>query len=84
MCKKKNLEFAVSAQGTNYYVVCGKDQTDRSFGILATYDSDNSDETTAENLFFTKEEAYSCCRWLAENNVEPLTLCEVLDNFYRL
>ena len=76
-----NKELKHSAFGINYYVT--KDSTDeRPYGIMAELASDCSEQATAENLYFTEAEATACCKWLAENEVYPVTLREVLDNVY--
>ncbi len=83
MTTVKNLGLAASSYGINYSVVYDEASDFRPFGILAESDSDKEDSKIAESLFFTKEEAVSCCLWLAKNQVYPITLCEVLQNFYR-
>lgn len=80
----ENRELVTSVVGIDYFVIKGKSENPRPFGILTTSQSDTEDICQAENLFFTREEAYQCCMWLADNQVYPITLCEVLDNFYRL
>lgn len=84
MCNNRNLGLAASKNGVNYYIICNTSECNRPFGILAVTESDKSDTDFAEQLFFTKEEAVQCCLWLAENGVDPVTLCEVLENIYVL
>ncbi len=84
MNKCENRELVTSGTGIDYFVIQEKSENPRTFGILATSQNDNEDLCFAENLFFTREEAQKCCMWLADNQVYPITLCEVLDNFYRL
>ncbi len=84
MCKNRNLGLAASRSGINYYILYSSIDSDRPFGIMATMELDTSDTNLAENLFFTKEEALQCCLWLAENQVFPVTLCEVLENLYSI
>lgn len=81
MCKSKNLGLAASSDGINFYILCQEEESARRYGIMAEMEDDSADSMSAENLFFTKEEAKMCCLWLAENNVYPITLCEVLENF---
>ena len=80
----KNRELVTSVAGIEYFVFQDKFENPRPFGILAVLQTDNEESCAAENLFFTREEAKRCCMWLADNQVYPITLCEVLDNFYRL
>lgn len=79
----ENCELITSAEGINYFVNHKKSENPRSFGILATVPNDAEDTGCVENLFFTREEACKCCMWLAENQVYPITLSEVLENFYK-
>ncbi len=84
MNKCENYELITSAQGINYFVTQSKSDNPRPFGIFAAMQDDSEDIGCTENIFFTKEEAQKCCMWLAENLVYPITLSEVLENFYRL
>ncbi len=69
--------------GISYSVITSKDESsDRPFGILAVMDNDENDFGVAENLFFTEGEAIECCKWLAQNNVYPVTLKDVMANFF--
>ncbi len=86
MHKNNNFLSATSANGINYYIFksdschCG-----RPYGIEATLcGDDDTDCAAVENLFFTEAEAKECCKWLAENEVYPISLCEVLANIYIL
>ena len=76
-----NKELKHSAFGINYYVI-KNGITERPYGIMAELASDCSDHAVVEGLYFTEAEAAACCKWLAENEVYPVTLCEVLDNVY--
>ncbi len=80
----ENCELVTSVEGISYFITCKNTESPRPFGILATVQDDAEDTGCADNLFFTREEAHKCCMWLAENQVYPITLSEVLDNFYRL
>ncbi len=82
---KNNLHTAVSANGINYYIVKSEDtHNGRIYGIGAVLCDDNTDSAEAENLFFTEAEAAEYCKWLAENEVYPISLCEVIANIYIL
>ncbi len=56
----------------------------RPYGVAAQTKGEPSDRAVANRLFFTEAEAEACCKWLAENEVQPVTLCEVLENIYVL
>ena len=85
MCKINESQAAASQNGINYYVICDRSASDgRRFGILSVLSDDETDRKTADNLFFTQEEAENYCRWLAENEVYPISLCEVLGNIYHI
>ena len=83
MNKCENRELITSSEEIDYFVICKKSENPRSFGILAVMHNDAEDIGCTENLFFTREEAQKCCMWLAENQVYPITLSEVLENFYK-
>lgn len=77
--------LVLTAHQINYFTVCSKNSTrNRIYGILAEAADDKDDFGVAENLFFTQAEATEYCKWLAENEVYPITLCEVLGNIYHL
>ncbi len=80
----ENRELITSVEGIDYFVIYKNSETPRPFGIFAISQNDAEDYGTAENIFFTREEARMCCIWLAKNEVYPITICEVLDNFYRV
>ena len=82
MNKSKNLILSASGNGISFYVISDNMDALRPFGIMAEMDNDKSDAEIVENIFFTPEEAAACCKWLAENEVYPVTLCDVLGNFY--
>lgn len=83
MNKCKNYELITSSEGINYFVIQSESDNPRTFGVLAAMQDDTEDNGCTKNLFFTKEEAQKCCMWLAENQVYPITLSEVMENFYR-
>jgi len=82
MNKTKNLGLSASANGINFYIICDNEKVERPYGILSSSETNKDDSFATENIFFTKEEAAACCLWLAANDVSPITLCEVLANFY--
>ena len=84
MCENHYDDIITSSHGIRYCVITGDPGSERRFGICATMENDQSDTDSVKNLFFSKEEASECCRWLAENNVFPVTLCEVLGDLYHL
>ena len=77
----QNKSFVEAKHGILFYV------TERSlsprYGIYAVMESDTEDKNSAEGIFFTKEEAVQCCEWLAENEVYPITLTEVLADLHQ-
>jgi hypothetical protein len=85
MCKLNECQTVTSENGINYCVICDKNlTTGRRFGIMATLSGDETDSNAVDNLFFTKAEAEEYCHWLAENEVYPVSLCEVLENIYHI
>lgn len=76
-------DIKVNSNGISYYITTGSDPV-RPFGIFAVLDDDKTDCSSVENLYFTIEEAVKCCEWLAENNVFPITLCEIISDFYHI
>ena len=84
MCENKQFDIVASSNGISYYVTTNSTGTERRFGVGATLDNDQSDTGIVENIFFTMEEATECCKWLAENDVFPVTLSEVISDFYQL
>lgn len=75
MLKQKT---ATLGQNVSYCVTMDEKATAPKYGISATVVGDESDTETADNRFFTEEEARACCEWLAKNEVYPITLKEVL------
>ncbi len=73
----------ISQNGISYYVA-KREYCDgeRCFGIFATFGKDCSEHELKEDLFFTLSEAEACCKWLAKNEVYPITISEVLENVY--
>lgn len=85
MCNLNNRQIVTSKNDINYFVICDNNLTaGRRFGITATLSGSETDSNTVDNLFFTKAEAEEYCRWLAENEVYPVSLCEVLENIYHI
>lgn len=77
---KENL--IASGQDVNYYVTVDEDSEELRFGVSASVIGDKTDVEAANRLFFTEKEAEACCRWLAKNDVYPVTLNEVLHDLY--
>ena len=85
MGTKNPSQTHTSTGGTNFQVVYNKNSNSfKHYGISATMREDPQDCSIIENLFFTDAEAEAYCRWLAENDVYPVTLCDVLANVYVL
>jgi len=84
MFRNSQLNLVASSEDVHYCIITGDPQSQRPYGILATVKDTPDDSEPAENLFFTEAEATACCKWLAENNVFPITLCEVLSDLYTL
>lgn len=84
MCENLKLDAVASSNGVKYCVTAGAPDAERPFGVYAVLEDDLSDAGCAENIFFTKEEAIACCKWLAENNVFPVTLSEVISDLYHM
>lgn len=83
MYKTNEAKLISTFNNINYYVQESENNPGgRKFGILAISTVDSEDREFAENLFFTHAEAEACCKWLAKNEVYPVTLCEVLENVY--
>lgn len=73
----------ISKNGISYYVAKRESCNDeRCFGIYATFGEDSLEHELREDLFFTFSEAEACCKWLAKNEVYPITISEVLENVY--
>ncbi len=53
-----------------------------TFGIYSFVDKDRSESAKVENIFFTRDEALKYCEWLAQNEVYPITLVEVLKDMH--
>ena len=83
MNTEKKLSGGVSGRnGVAYYVIQNENSLDRSYGIMAETIDDKTDFATVKNLFFTADEALSYCKFLADNNVFPYTLRDVLENIF--
>lgn len=65
-----------------YCIIQSECKTGRTFGIMAEASDGLSDFVAVKNLFFTADEAESYCRFLAENNVLPYALSEVLSRIF--
>ena len=84
MCEFKNLESVTETEDKYYFVDSGESELKRCFGVAVALKSNPEDSACVRNLFFTRGEAEKCCLWLAENDVEPIILREVLSNFYQI
>lgn len=85
MYKTVEKELVASCSGINYYVIFESGSlSGRAYGIMAESIDDTTDFQSAENLFFTIEEARHYCKWFSENEVYPVTLREVLANIYHI
>ena len=84
MCEFKSLEMVTETEDQVYYVDPGDAEFERCFGVAVSLKLNSEDSACVKNLFFTRGEAEKCCFWLAQNDVEPIILHEVLSNFYQL
>ena len=83
MYENKQINTAIAeSENVNYYVTISNTDSERPFGIISTVKDDWNDTEQVENIFFTEAEAIACCKWLAENDVFPITLSEVLIDLY--
>lgn len=84
MCEFKSLELVTETDDKCYFVAPGESESERCFGVAVALKSNHEDSACVRNLFFTRAEAEKCCFWLSENDVEPIILPEVLNNFYQI
>ena len=84
MCENMNLDAIASSNGVQYCVITGDENSCRPYGVFSVLENDRTDAASVENFFFTKNEAIECCKWLAENEVYPITLKEVISDLYFL
>ncbi len=83
MNSEKKLSSGVSGRnGVAYYVIQSENSIGRNYGIMAETIDDKTDFATIKNLFFTADEALSYCKFLADNDVFPYTLSDVLENIF--
>ena len=83
MLNKSKTVTKSTESGISYSVIfSGEASQERPYGILAVMENDKDDFGVAENLFFTEVEAIECCKWLARNTVYPVTLKDVMANFF--
>lgn len=75
--KKKHV---VEIDGRNYGYTCSEDK-DRKYGL---YVRCGEDECTVENLFLTEAEAIAYCYYFAKEEVDEITLKDVLENIFNL
>lgn len=85
MNRMTETDLVVAKHGISYYIISSENANDtRIYGIMAVMTDDEDDFETAENLFFTRAEATEYCKWFADNEVYPISLCEVLGNIYHI
>lgn len=84
MCTNKKIDVVTSSSGIKYCIFTETTETERPFGIYAVMEDDRNDNGSVERIFFTEEEAAACCNWLAENEVFPISLSEVISDLYHL
>lgn len=79
----KIKEQISSNEETVYFVIAKSDAPEVRYGIFAQTKADLTDADAVEDLFFTQEEAKRVCVWLAENDVYPCVLKDVIaDRYY--
>ncbi|MBR5614811.1 MAG: hypothetical protein IKW64_05900 [Clostridia bacterium] len=79
---KYQLKYVAEKNKISYFIVSDEGESARSFGIKLVTSGSEADSASAENLFFTECEAESFCKFMAENEVYPCTLHEVLTNMF--
>lgn len=84
MDEYKTLKTLADSCDVDYRIDINRSGSKKPFGITATLKTDSSDTASVTNVFFSQEEATACCKWLAENNVYPVTLNEVISDLYHL
>ena len=84
MNKLNNKTLPISSDDILYHVTQDENCSPPNFGIYAVSKNDSLDQASINNRFFTENEAVMCCKWLAENNVYPVTIAEVLEDLFSL
>lgn len=70
-----------STGAVDYYTVSESDCAASRYGVMLVSKTD-SDKASTEGIFFTRDEAAKCCEFLAENEVYPVSLGDILHNIY--
>ena len=79
----KCKELIASSDATDYFIIKEESSPNVFYGILAQTKDDSTDSDKVKNFFFTRGEAEECCFWLAENDVYPCVLKNVIaDRYY--
>ena len=84
MNKLKNTALPILSDKVFYYVTQDENCSPPNFGIYAVSKNDSLNQASISNRFFTENEATMCCKWLAENDVYPITIAEVLEDLFSL
>lgn len=82
MNKLKHTTVSTSSNNILYYVTQDESCNAPNYGIYAVSKKDSLDQVSINNRFFTENEAIQCCMWLADNDVYPVTICEVLEDLF--
>ena len=70
-----------STKTVDYYTVSESGCVASKYGVMLVSKTD-SDKASTEGIFFTRDEAAKCCEFLAENEVYPVSLGDILHNIY--
>ena len=70
-----------STKAVDYYMVSESGCAASRYGVMLVSKTD-SDKASTEGIFFTRDEAAKCCEFLAENEVYPVSLEDILHNIY--
>ena len=70
-----------STKAVDYYTVSESGCAASRYGVMLVSKTD-SDKASTEGIFFTRDEAAKCCEFLAENEVYPVSLGDILHNIY--
>ena len=82
MNKIKQSTEPISSNSILYYITQDECCSSPNYGIYAVSKKDSLEQISIRNRFFTEEEAIKCCMWLAENDVYPITIPEVLEDLF--
>ena len=73
--------LSASTKAVDYYTVSESGCAASRYGVMLVSKTD-SDKASTEGIFFTRDEAAKCCEFLAENEVYPVSLGDILHNIY--